>query len=79
MSMAVSFFCIKIMLLYILIHVKQSLFGLSAPLDIEIKFDNEEQRKHLEVKVEKDRKENYPVYLDGETVVGKVNLGYLRN
>ncbi|KAG1051870.1 hypothetical protein G6F46_001233 [Rhizopus delemar] len=51
-----------------------SLFGLSAPLDIEIKFDNEEQRKHLEVKVEKDRKENYPVYLDGETVVGKVNI-----
>jgi vacuolar protein sorting-associated protein 26 len=40
-------------------------------LDIEVKFSNEEERKHLEVKVEKDRKESYPLYLDGETVSGK--------
>lgn len=26
----------------------------------------------MEVKVEKDKKENYPVFLDGETVSGKV-------
>jgi hypothetical protein len=26
----------------------------------------------MEVKVEKDKKENYPVFLDGETVGGKV-------
>ncbi|GAN09349.1 vacuolar protein sorting-associated protein 26 [Mucor ambiguus] len=51
-----------------------SLFGLSTPVDIEVIFSNEEQRKHMEVKVEKDKKENYPVFLDGETVAGKVNI-----
>ncbi|CEG73226.1 Putative Vacuolar protein sorting-associated protein 26B [Rhizopus microsporus] len=51
-----------------------SLFGLSPSLDIEVKFNNEEERKHLEVKVEKDRKESYPLYLDGETVSGKINI-----
>ncbi|ORE05625.1 putative PEP8-vacuolar protein sorting/targeting protein [Rhizopus microsporus var. microsporus] len=49
-----------------------SLFGLSPSLDIEVKFNNEEERKHLEVKVEKDRKESYPLYLDGETI--NINL-----
>ncbi|OBZ91414.1 Vacuolar protein sorting-associated protein 26B [Choanephora cucurbitarum] len=52
-----------------------SLFGLSTPVDIEVSFSNEEQRKHVEVKVEKDRKQNFPVYLDGESVSGKVNIG----
>lgn len=51
-----------------------SLFGLSTPVDIEVIFSNEEQRKHMEVKVEKDKKENFPVFLDGETVAGKVNI-----
>ncbi|KAI8883201.1 putative PEP8-vacuolar protein sorting/targeting protein [Backusella circina FSU 941] len=49
-----------------------SLFGLSTPIDIEVLFDNEEQRKHVDIKVEKDRRERYPVYLDGETISGKV-------
>ncbi|KAI8058938.1 vacuolar protein sorting-associated protein 26-domain-containing protein [Gilbertella persicaria] len=52
-----------------------SLFGLSTQVDIDISFTNEEQRKHVEVKVDKDRKQNFPVYLDGETVTGKVNIG----
>ncbi|CAO3640521.1 unnamed protein product [Mucor hiemalis] len=51
-----------------------SLFGLSTPVDIEVNFTNEEQRKHMEVKVDKDKKENYPVFLDGESVTGKVNI-----
>ncbi|KAG2195156.1 vacuolar protein sorting-associated protein 26-domain-containing protein [Mucor mucedo] len=51
-----------------------SLFGLSTPVDIEVIFTNEEQRKHMEVKVDKDKKENYPVFLDGESVAGKVNI-----
>ncbi|CAO3699421.1 unnamed protein product [Rhizopus stolonifer] len=51
-----------------------SLFGLSSPLDIEVQFEQEDVRKTLDVKVEKDRKENFPVYLDGETVSGKVNI-----
>lgn len=46
---------------------------MSTPVDIEVIFTNEEQRKHMEVKVDKDKKENYPVFLDGETVAGKVN------
>jgi vacuolar protein sorting-associated protein 26 len=49
-------------------------FGLSTPVDIEVLYTNEEQRKHVEVKVDKDKKENYPVFLDGETVAGKVNI-----
>lgn len=36
-------------------------------------FQNEDKRKHIDTKVEKDRRERYPVYLDGESVVGKVN------
>ncbi|KAI9477857.1 MAG: vacuolar protein sorting-associated protein 26-domain-containing protein [Benjaminiella poitrasii] len=51
-----------------------SLFGLSTPVDIEVTFTNEEQRKHVEVKVDKDKKETFPVFLDGETVNGKVNV-----
>ncbi|KAG1467667.1 hypothetical protein G6F56_004284 [Rhizopus delemar] len=38
-----------------------SLFGLSSPLDIEVQFEQEDVRKTLDVKVEKDRKENFPV------------------
>lgn len=53
---------------------KQSLLGLSTPVDIDISFANEEQRKHVEVKVDKDRRERVPVYLDGETVNGKVAI-----
>jgi vacuolar protein sorting-associated protein 26 len=62
----------KLFLAYFL----QSLFGLSTPVDIEVTFTNEEQRKHMEVKVEKDKKENYPVFLDGESVSGKVNITF---
>jgi hypothetical protein len=29
------------------------------------------------VKVEKDKKESFPVFLDGETVNGKVNIRYM--
>ncbi|KAI8889316.1 vacuolar protein sorting-associated protein 26 [Backusella circina FSU 941] len=51
-----------------------SLFGLYIPVDIEISFSNEEKRKHLEIKAEKDKMVKYPVFLDGETVNGKVNI-----
>ncbi|KAI7889534.1 vacuolar protein sorting-associated protein 26-domain-containing protein [Mucor mucedo] len=50
----------------------ESLFGITTPVDIEVLFHNEEQRKHIDTRVEKDRRERYPVYLDGETVSGKV-------
>ncbi|KAI8072711.1 putative PEP8-vacuolar protein sorting/targeting protein [Gongronella butleri] len=48
-----------------------SLFGLSNPVDIQVEFNGEKERKHLEVKVDKDQRENMPVYLDGESVSGK--------
>jgi len=52
----------------------QSLFGLSAPIDIDIHFDRQEERKQIEAKVDKDRREKYPLYFDGESVAGKVRL-----
>ena len=42
-------------------------------MDIEINFAGEDQRKKVDVKVDKDRRETYPVYLDGETVSGTVS------
>ncbi|KAI9283231.1 putative PEP8-vacuolar protein sorting/targeting protein [Sporodiniella umbellata] len=51
-----------------------SLFGLSSPVDIDVQFDKEDTRKTIDVKVEKDRKEAFPIYLDGETVSGKVQV-----
>lgn len=37
-------------------------------------FKGEEERKMVEVKVDKDRREKFPLYFDGETVAGKVTL-----
>lgn len=52
---------------------KKNIFGLSAPIDIDIHFNGQEQRKQIEAKVDKDKREKYPLYFDGETVAGKVN------
>ncbi|KAF8945852.1 hypothetical protein BGZ52_009303, partial [Haplosporangium bisporale] len=51
-----------------------SLFGLSTPVDIDIHFNGQEQRKQIEAKVDKDRREKFPLYFDGETVAGKINI-----
>ncbi|GAB5592194.1 Vacuolar protein sorting-associated protein 26 [Umbelopsis nana] len=51
-----------------------SLFGLSTPVDIDITFAGEENRKHVDVKVDKDHRESMPLYLDGESVKGKVTI-----
>lgn len=45
-----------------------------APLDIEIRLEDEENRKHVEVKNRKGLKDKLPLYLDGETVKGTVNI-----
>ncbi|KAG8897594.1 Vacuolar protein sorting-associated protein 26B [Tulasnella sp. 403] len=47
-------------------------FLFSSPVDVDIRLDQEEGRKQVEVKVDKDRKESYPVYYDGEPVIGQV-------
>lgn len=50
-----------------------SFFGFtSAPVDVEVRFNGEDERKQVEVKGEKDRKEVCPVYYDGENVEGQV-------
>ncbi|KAG0030211.1 hypothetical protein BGZ82_007520 [Podila clonocystis] len=51
-----------------------SLFGLSTPVDIDIRFNGQEQRKQIEAKVDKDRRDKFPLYFDGETVAGKINI-----
>ncbi|SAL98236.1 hypothetical protein [Absidia glauca] len=51
-----------------------SLFGLSTPVDIQVDLKGENERKHVEVKVDKDQRESLPVYLDGESVSGTVTV-----
>ena len=43
-----------------------------TPVDVEIRLENEDARRKSEVKLEKDRRESLPVYLDGESVIGQV-------
>lgn len=50
-----------------------------SPIDIEISFDDEENRKHVEVPVRqgpnaKTLKDNLPLYKDGETISGVVTI-----
>lgn len=45
-----------------------------APLDIEIRLDSENTRKHVEVKSPQGRTESLPLYEDGETVKGEVTV-----
>ena len=50
-------------------------FFFSSPIDIDIKLDGEDLRKHVEAKAEKDRPISCPVYFDGESVSGQVRRG----
>ncbi|KAK9458805.1 vacuolar protein sorting-associated protein 26-domain-containing protein [Lipomyces oligophaga] len=45
-----------------------------SPLDIEIRLDGEDQRKHVDVRLDKRRKEKVPLFIDGETVKGSVTV-----
>ncbi|KAF9302121.1 Vacuolar protein sorting-associated protein 26B [Podila horticola] len=51
-----------------------NIFAFSAPVDVQVVFKGEEERKMVEVKVDKDRREKFPLYFDGETVAGKINI-----
>ncbi|KND02232.1 retromer subunit PEP8 [Spizellomyces punctatus DAOM BR117] len=51
-----------------------SLFGLGSSADIEVVLNDEDKRKLVEVKVDKDKKAKYPLYFDGESVSGKVQI-----
>ncbi|KAK6461658.1 vacuolar protein sorting-associated protein 26-domain-containing protein [Scheffersomyces coipomensis] len=45
-----------------------------APLDIDIRLDNEDTRKHVEVKTPHGRMEKLPIFKDGESVKGQVTI-----
>lgn len=45
----------------------------SQPVDIDIKLENEEGRKIVDAKVDKERTQSCPVYYDGESVAGSVS------
>jgi len=50
-----------------------SFFNFSAqPVEVEVKLVGEAERRQVEVKGEKDKKEMCPVYYDGEGVSGQV-------
>lgn len=45
-----------------------------APLDIEIRLDNEQSRKTIDVKTPQGRLEKLPIYQDGESVKGSITI-----
>jgi vacuolar protein sorting-associated protein 26 len=47
---------------------------LGSSADIEVVLAGEDQRKLVEVKVDKDRKAKFPLYFDGESISGKVGI-----
>ncbi|WFD22201.1 Vacuolar protein sorting-associated protein 26 [Malassezia equina] len=49
-----------------------SLFSFSSPIDIDIRLDDEHDRKTVEIKTDSSSKETCPVYFDGETLAGTV-------
>ena len=53
----------------------QSFFGLNfgGTADLDIVLDNQDERKMADIKDENGRKERHYLFLDGESVTGKVN------
>ena len=45
----------------------------ASPVDVDIKLEGEDDRKQVEVKLEKEKTIRCPVYYDGESVVGQVS------
>jgi vacuolar protein sorting-associated protein 26 len=50
-----------------------SFFSFASPVDVDIRLEGEDQRKQVEIKMEKDRRESCPVYFDGESIRGTVS------
>lgn len=46
----------------------------STPLDIDIVLDDADDRTMLDLKLEKNRREKAPLYMDGESVKGAVTI-----
>ena len=52
----------------------QSFFGLGQTAEIRIELSDLEKHKKVDVRNEEGKKEKLPLYLDGESVAGKVGL-----
>jgi hypothetical protein len=48
----------------------------ASPVDVDVKVEGEEQRKHVDMKLEKERVVSCPVFYDGESVGGQVSLPF---
>ena len=46
----------------------------STPLDIDIVLDDTDDRTMIDMKMEKNRREKAPLYMDGESVKGAVTI-----
>jgi vacuolar protein sorting-associated protein 26 len=44
----------------------------ASPIDVDIKLDGEEARKLVEIKAEKEKTVQCPVYYDGDNISGQV-------
>jgi len=44
----------------------------ASPIDVDIRLEDEEQRKQVEIKTDKEKTVSCPVYYDGESVTGQV-------
>ncbi|KAG4304758.1 hypothetical protein PORY_001811 [Pneumocystis oryctolagi] len=53
--------------------IMASLF-FKTPVDVDIRLEDEERRKMVDIKVGKDRRQKAPLYYDGESVKGSVTL-----
>lgn len=73
---AVEWFSDRYLVWVINVLLLQSFFGLGfgQNIDIDIVLDGQETRKTAEIRAEDGRKERHFLYLDGETVSGKVGF-----
>lgn len=51
-----------------------SAFFFSTPVDIDIVLEDTDDRQTVDVKLDKNRREKAPLYLDGESVKGAVTI-----
>jgi vacuolar protein sorting-associated protein 26 len=52
----------------------ESIFGIGTGAEIQVVLQDEDTRKTVEAKVDKDKKSKLPVYFDGESVIGKAQV-----
>lgn len=52
----------------------QSLFGLGSSAEIQIVLNDEDERKSVEAKLDKEKTQSFPLYFDGDSVVGKAQI-----